>query len=175
MVYCLLWYFFSLTSLIHLIHYLLQRVAKVVPRVVGIVENSLGALDFQKWCLFVAFNVFGTWMNLIPFIFCSFVSFLRFLRSACRCGWGQSDWHAALFWGSTCSAACIGNCIGGEAVTLILLLYNALHTFSVFLESWHVMALQEQGFAWGWNRLQFAIVLSVSTLRCSIPKLQPSG
>jgi hypothetical protein len=31
----------------------LQRVAKVVPRLVGIVENSLGALDFQKSCLFV--------------------------------------------------------------------------------------------------------------------------
>ena len=31
----------------------IQRVAKVVPRLVGIVENSLGALDFQKSCLFV--------------------------------------------------------------------------------------------------------------------------
>ena len=32
---------------------LLQRVAKVVPRLVGIVENSFGALDFEKSCLFV--------------------------------------------------------------------------------------------------------------------------
>jgi steroid 5-alpha reductase family enzyme len=31
----------------------LQRVAKVVPRLVGIVENSFGALDFEKSCLFV--------------------------------------------------------------------------------------------------------------------------
>jgi hypothetical protein len=31
----------------------IQRVAKVVPRLVGIVENSLGALDFQNSCLFV--------------------------------------------------------------------------------------------------------------------------
>ena len=50
----------------------------------------------------LSFNIFQ--LNLIPVIFCSS---LRFLRSACRCGWGQSDWHAALFRGSTCSAACI--------------------------------------------------------------------
>ena len=31
----------------------IQRVAKAVPRLVGIVENSLGALDFQESCLFV--------------------------------------------------------------------------------------------------------------------------
>ena len=31
----------------------IQRVAKVVPRLVGIVENSLRALDFQNSCLFV--------------------------------------------------------------------------------------------------------------------------
>ena len=30
-----------------------QRVAKVVPRLVRIVENSFGALDFEKSCLFV--------------------------------------------------------------------------------------------------------------------------
>ena len=30
-----------------------ERVAKVVPRLVGIVENSFGALDFEKSCLFV--------------------------------------------------------------------------------------------------------------------------
>jgi hypothetical protein len=33
--------------------WLAQRVAKVVPRLVGIVENSFGALDFEKSCLFV--------------------------------------------------------------------------------------------------------------------------
>ena len=33
--------------------YPIQRVAKVVPRLVGIVENSFGALDFEKSCLFV--------------------------------------------------------------------------------------------------------------------------
>ena len=31
----------------------IQRVAKVVPRLVRIVENSFGALDFEKSCLFV--------------------------------------------------------------------------------------------------------------------------
>ena len=33
----------------------IQRVAKAVPRLVGIVENSLGALDFQKSHEFRAF------------------------------------------------------------------------------------------------------------------------
>ena len=49
---------------------LIQRVATVVPRLVGIVENSLGALDFQKSCLFVNrignawFSCFHVWMIL---------------------------------------------------------------------------------------------------------------
>ena len=33
--------------------WLAQRVAKVMPRLVWIVENSFGALDFEKSCLFV--------------------------------------------------------------------------------------------------------------------------
>lgn len=105
---------------------------------------------------------------MIPVFFCSS---LRFLRSACRCGWGQSDWHAALFRGSTCSAACIiidrtreekwdhGKGPG------ILERYNWNHwrgsSYSISLPkliqcvSRVFRALQEQGFAWGWIRLQF--------------------
>ena len=44
-----------LTLVVKQLSYLgaLQRVAKVVPRLVRIVENSFGALDFEKSCLFV--------------------------------------------------------------------------------------------------------------------------
>lgn len=67
-------------------------------------------LDGLRWYSFISglTNSSVSLSNLISVIFCSFV---RFLRSACRCGWGQSDWHAALFWGSTCSMACIRNCV----------------------------------------------------------------